>query len=129
MQKKNKHKTVRPVFTYIQNQNNTTLTNDLIIVKAKIKLKTPEEGGRRAGIKSGYRPNHVFEPFDEIKQIRTYIGDIQFEDQEFIQPGETKIVTIRFLNNEIVKKFIKVGQKWFIYEVPRLIGEAEIIEI
>jgi translation elongation factor EF-Tu-like GTPase len=105
------------------------LTNDLIIVKAKIYFKTATEGGRTTGIKSGYRPNHTFEQPKNIRNIQTFIGDIQFDDQEFIEPGETKIVTVRFLRNEIVEKFMKVGQKWFIYEVPRLVAEGEIIEV
>ncbi len=42
------------------------------------------------------------------------LGDIQFDDQELIGPGETKIVTVRFLKMPKVKKYIKVGQKWFI---------------
>jgi hypothetical protein len=104
-------------------------SNDLIIVKAKIRLKTTKEGGRLTGIKSGYRPNHAFEQPKEIRNLHTYIGDIQFDEQEFIHPGETKIVTVRFLRNPIVEKFIKVGQKWLIYEVPKLVAEGEIIEI
>jgi hypothetical protein len=42
-------------------------TDDLIIVKAKITMKTTEEGGRQFGIKSGYRPNHVFEMPEDLK--------------------------------------------------------------
>ena len=105
------------------------MTNDLIIVKAKIYLKTTKEGGRIGGIKSGYRPNHAFEQPKDIRNIKTFIGDIQFDDQEFIEPGETKILTVRFLRNETVEKFIAVGQKWFIYEVPRLVAEGEIVEV
>jgi len=105
------------------------LTNELIIVKAKFYLKTTKEGGRTSGIKSGYRPNHAFEQPKDIRNIKTDIGDIQFADQEFIKPGETKIVTVRFLRNEMVEKFISVGQKWFSYEVPILVAEGEIIEV
>ena len=105
------------------------MTDDLIIVKAKIYLLTPEEGGRKTGIKSGYRPNHVFEKSNNIKEIHAYIGEFQFSDQDIIQPGQTKIVTVRFLRNPVVEKYIKVGQKWFIYEVPRLVAEGEIIEV
>jgi translation elongation factor EF-Tu-like GTPase len=111
------------------NTNIGTLINDLIIVEARIYFKTSKEGGRNSGIKSGYRPNHVFEQPKDLKNIRTYIGDILFDEQELIQPGETKIVTVRFLRNPIVEQYIKVGQRWFIYEVPRLVAEGEIIEI
>ena len=50
--------------------------NDLIIVKARIYLKTADEGGRKTGVKSGYRPNHAFEIPKDIRHIHTYIGDI-----------------------------------------------------
>jgi translation elongation factor EF-Tu-like GTPase len=105
------------------------LNKDLIIVKAKIHLKTTQEGGRKTPIKSVYRPNHVFVQPEDIKDIHTYIGVIHFDGQEAIQPGETKIVTVRFLRDPTVEKYIKVGQRWFIYEIPRLVAEGEIIEV
>ncbi|WP_190313702.1 EF-Tu C-terminal domain-related protein [Sphingobacterium chuzhouense] len=103
--------------------------NDLIIVKAKVTMKTAEEGGRKFGFKSGYRPNHVFELPEDLRNIETYIGDIQFDDQELIEPGETKIVTVRFLKVPKIETFIRVGQKWFINEAARTLGFAEILEI
>jgi len=33
------------------------------------------------------------------------------------------------LRDPIVEKYIKVGQRWFIYEIPRLVAEGEIIEV
>lgn len=103
-------------------------TDDLIIVKAKITMKTTEEGGRQSGFKSGYRPNHVFEMPDNLKNLRTYIGDIQFDGQALIEPGETKIVTVRFLKVPEIEKYIMVGQKWFINEAARTLGVGEILE-
>ena len=103
-------------------------TDELIIVKAKISMKKTEDGGRKFGFKSGYRPNHVFEMPDALKDIHTYIGDIQFDDQELIEPGETKIVTVRFLKMPQVEKYIKVGQKWYINEAARTLGFGEILE-
>ena len=104
-------------------------TGDLIIVKAKITMKTTEEGGRQHGFKSGYRPNHVFELLDDLRNLKTYIGDIQFDDQELVKPGETKIVTVRFLRIPQVERYIKVGQKWFINEAARTLGFGEILEV
>ncbi len=79
--------------TFLKEQQFTskagTWTDDLIIVKAKITMKTTEEGGRQSGFISGYRPNHVFEMPENLKNLRTYIGDIQFDDQDLIEPGET----------------------------------------
>ena len=104
-------------------------TGGLIIVKAKITMKTTEEGGRQSGFKSGYRPNHVFELPDDLRNLKTYIGDIQFDDQKLIELGETKIVTVRFLKTPPVEKYMKVGQKWFINEAARTLGFGEILEI
>ncbi|MDH7463509.1 hypothetical protein QEG73_19570 [Chitinophagaceae bacterium 26-R-25] len=105
------------------------LTDDLIIVKAKITMKTTAEGGRQHGFKSGYRPNHVFELPDDLRDLKTFIGDIQFDDQELIKPGETKIVMVRFLKMPQVEKYIKVGQKWFMNEAARTLGFGEILEV
>ena len=103
-------------------------TNDLIIVKAKITMKTTEEGGRQSGFKSGYRPNHVFHLPVDLKKSKTYVGDILFDDQELIAPGETKIVTVRFLKMAEVEKYITVGRKWFINEAAKTVGFGEILE-
>ena len=103
-------------------------TDDLIIVKAIITMKRTDEGGRKFGFKSGYRPNHVFELPNNLKNLKTYIGDIQFTDQELIEPGETKVVTVRFLKMPQLEKYIKVGQKWFINEAARTLGFGEILE-
>ncbi|MBX9782523.1 MAG: hypothetical protein K2X48_04430 [Chitinophagaceae bacterium] len=98
-------------------------------MKAKITMKTTSEGGRQYGFKSGYRPNHVFELQNDLQNLKTYIGDIQFDDQELIEPGETKIVTVRFLKVPQVEKYIRVGQKWFINEAARTLGFGEILEV
>jgi translation elongation factor EF-Tu-like GTPase len=103
--------------------------DDLIVVKARITMKTTGEGGRQFGFKSGYRPNHLFEIHNNLKEIRTYIGDIRFEGQELIKPGETKIVTVRFLKVPEIEKYIVVGQKWLINEAARTLGVGEILEI
>ncbi|MDR6784603.1 translation elongation factor EF-Tu-like GTPase [Pedobacter africanus] len=101
--------------------------SDLLIIKAKIRLKTAEEGGRKTGFISGYRPNHVFEYGKEGEFLQSFIGDIIFEDQSTIEPGETKEVTVRFLLHQPIEKYISPGRKWWIHEGPRLIGEAEVL--
>lgn len=103
--------------------------NDIIYVKANFYLRTPEQGGRKTPIKTNYRPNHLFEKATHFKKIKTYVGQIEFSEQEFIFPGETKIVMVKFLRFGEIEKYIVVGKKWLIYEVPRLIAEAEIIEV
>ena len=73
---------------------------ELFLVKAKLKLIPTEDGGRKNGISTGYRPNHVFE-YNEWNQIlQTFIGDVILDEQTSIEPGEEKEVTIRFLLNQ-----------------------------
>lgn len=101
--------------------------NELMPIKAKVKIKKTEEGGRRTGFKSGYRPNHVFEYGKKGELINTFIGDIIFDGQPTIEPGEEKEVIVRFLINQPIEKYLNKGQVWWIHEGPNLIGEAEIL--
>lgn len=105
------------------------LNDGLIIVKARISMKRTEEGGRPTGFKAGYRPNHVFEMPKDLKNLIAYGGDIQFEDQELIDPGETKIVTVRFLKHPSIEIYMKIDQQWFINEGARTLGFGEIVEV
>jgi hypothetical protein len=100
----------------------------LIYVKARLKMKTTAEGGRKTGFISGYSPNHVFE-HHEGQMLRTYIGDIVFEGQDAIMPGEEKIVTVRFLMTPTIGKYLSVGRNWRVQEAATVLGEAEIISI
>jgi translation elongation factor EF-Tu-like GTPase len=102
--------------------------SDLITVKAQLKMKKTEDGGRKTGFISGYRPNHVFE-YKDGQLVHTYIGDIKFDGQDLIQPGEEKLVTVRFLLNQPIEKYINVGRKWWIHEGLNVIGEAEIVAV
>jgi hypothetical protein len=101
---------------------------DLLIVKAKLTMKRTEDGGRKTGFISGYRPNHVFE-YCEGQLLQAFIGDIKFEGQDTIEPGEQKLVVVRFLLNQPIEKYISVGRKWWIHEGQTVIGEAEIVEV
>ena len=98
----------------------------LLIVKARIKLTPTEQGGRKTGIISGYRPNHVFEYTSEGILQRTYIGDINFEG-EYLMHGEERIATIHFLLVKELEQYLTKGRKWWLHEGPKRIGEAEIL--
>ena len=99
----------------------------LLSINAKLKLKTYEEGGRQTGFISGYRPDHVFEYNDNGQLLQAYIGDIIFEGKPTIEPGEERQVTVRFLINQPIEKYLDKGQIWWIHEGQIQIGQAEII--
>jgi translation elongation factor EF-Tu-like GTPase len=100
-----------------------------IKIKAKLTLYSTNNGGRKTGIKTGYRPNHVFEYEKQDSFKQTYIGQITFDTQEWIMPEETAIVDVEFIDMLDVKRFISVGRIWWIHEANKKLGEAEIIEI
>ena len=104
-------------------------SNKLVSVKAKIRLKRTDESGRRTGIMSGYRPNHVFEYEKDGKINQTFMGDIIFENKVTIEPGEEKIVIVRFLLNQLIEKYLNKGQIWWIHEGSNLVGRGEILSI
>lgn len=104
-------------------------TPELIHVKAKLTLVPTEQSGRKTGIASGYRPNHVFEYQTNGQFKYAYMGDIQFEKDKWILPGETEEVLVRFLSRQPIDEYMDIGRKWWIHEGARKIGEAEIIGI
>ena len=105
------------------------MNSDTIEIKAKLTLYASENGGRKTGIKSGYRPNHVFEYQENSTDfVTTYIGEIDFE-KEWILPSETEIVKVRFLKHQNISELIQKGLIWWIHEGRNKVGEAEIVEI
>ncbi len=104
-------------------------TPDLIHIKAKLTLYSSENGGRKIGIASGYRPNHVFEYQENGQPEYTFIGDILFDNIQLIMPGEPNEVTVRFLFHQPIEKHLTMERIWWIHEGPRKIGEAKILSI
>ena len=104
-------------------------TPEFIHVKANLTLTPTEQGGRKTGIKTGYRPNHVFEYLTNRQFKYAYMGDIQFEHADWIMPGETKEVLVRFLSRQPIDEYLNIGRKWWIHEGPNALGEAEILKI
>ena len=99
----------------------------LIKVNATLKLTPTNEGGRRTGIISGYRPNHVFEYNEDGEMVAAFMGDIQFEQPDTIEPGNEQRVLARFLLSQRIEEFLEPGREWFIHEGPNKVGTAKII--
>ncbi len=100
----------------------------LIHVKAKVRFKTAEEGGRTTGILSGYRPNHVFEYEEDGTFTQSWIGDIQFSEPEMLELGKEYELTVRFLWREQILPYFQKGRKWGLYEGDLQVGEGEILD-
>ena len=105
------------------------MNSDVINITAKLTLYSTENGGRKTGIGTGYRPNHVLEYLPNSYDFQTtYIGQIDF-DKERIFPGETENVRVMFLKHQNIEELIKEGRTWWIHERSRKIGEAKVIGI
>jgi hypothetical protein len=88
------------------------LRSPTITIKAKLKIIPKQNGeGRETPIRSGYRPNHVFE-YIEGRMLQTYIGEIRFNDFENIAPGDEKEVTVVFLKYSDIEKYLTIGRNW-----------------
>jgi hypothetical protein len=98
------------------------------LVKAKFKLYLTEQSGRKTPITTRYGPNHVFE-YRDGSMVAAYIGEIRFDEEGQIAPGEEKIVSVNFLREGDIGKYLQVGRKWWIHEGARVVGEAEIIDL
>jgi len=104
-------------------------TPPLYHVECKLELLSTDKRGRKTPIHNGYRPDHVFKYEPDGRMLYTYIGDFQFDDHNEIKPGESKIVTARFLTHQPIEQHLSIGRKWWIHEGARKIGEAEILKI
>ncbi|MFH6771037.1 hypothetical protein [Gaetbulibacter aestuarii] len=103
--------------------------SNFLEIRAKLTLYPTHKGGRKTGIKTGYRPNHVFEYKENpLVFITSYIGQIDF-NKDMILPGETANVMVKFLNHNNIESFLKKGRVWWIHEGENTLGEAEVLEI
>ena len=111
-------------FAFVDLMDNDT--SPPITVLARLRLLSTEEGGRRAGIRTGYRPNHNFGPADGCE---FYIGQVDFTDREVIAPGESADIAVRFISGPGLRAHLKVGCTWRIQEGPKLVGIAGATQV
>ena len=78
---------------------------------------------RTTPIKSGYRPT-----FNFVEKSRTS-GQIGLINMDLIYPGETAVVEIVFLNQELLGEEFKQGTNFLFYEGEDPLGEGVVLEI
>ncbi len=96
------------------------------LVEAEVTLFPKEAGGKTTGITSGYRPNHNFGSA-ENKDMR--LGEITVDNNEWIQPGQTKMVTVHFTMPGDYIVDLKPGLVWRIQEASKHVGNGKIINV
>lgn len=97
-----------------------------IVVRANLTPLPTEEGGRRSGVRSGYRPNHnVGGPDDR----EFYVGQVDFSSDDLIGLGDLREVLVRFISGPGLQEKLQVRRSWRIQEGSRLVGEATVLEV
>ena len=97
-----------------------------IRVLARISVLSTEHGGRQGPFTKSYRPNHNFGgPDDRV----FYIGQVEVPEGTWVHPGETRDLTITFLNVRGLSDLLRVGRKWRIQEGGKLVASAEVLAL
>ena len=97
-----------------------------INVRASVTLVPTAPCGRRSDAHVRWRPNHNFGAPDGRA---FYVGQVEFESADTIEPGETLEVLIRFLDGPGLREHLQPGRTWRIQEGPNLIATANLTEV
>ncbi|WP_374409686.1 hypothetical protein [Novosphingobium colocasiae] len=104
----------------------STMRDQTITVKARIRLLSKAEGGRASPIRGSFRPNHNFFGADDREMT---IGQIDLPDNAELQPGASIDLAMTFLNWPGLEGQIYPGREWRIQEGARLIGTGTVLEV
>ena len=80
---------------------------------------------RKSGYGSGIRPNHFIRELDYF-----VIGEVHFEGQEVLLPGEHSTARVSFVGDEPFADLVRPGFEWDICDGPRsVIGWGRVLEV
>jgi elongation factor Tu len=102
--------------------------NEMISVRANIRLLPTSESGRTAPIRGGssYRPNHNF--FGPENRNMT-VGSIDLPEDGDLYPGESMDVLVTFLKWYGLEGQVYPGRDWRIQEGAKLVGIGTVLEV
>jgi hypothetical protein len=98
---------------------------ETVELEAEIEVGLHEEcmEGRK-GYGTGIRPNHWIP-----SRAYTFIGQIDFLDRDWLEPGESCKARLRFIvPKQDVPKFV-AGFSWHICEVNRIMGYCTVVTL
>ena len=96
-------------------------------VRAKLRLVTTEAGGLTQGVRDDYRPN--WGVGERLSGDALMAGaPITIEDADVIRPGDTGLVRLHPMYWDAWEE-VRPGQRITMFEGPRIIGVAEVVEI
>jgi elongation factor Tu len=98
----------------------------LIRVLARVQVLATADGGRSGPFTARYRPNHNF---GGAENRHFFIGQVEVPEGEWVHPGETRELTITFLNVAGLREQLTPGKRWRIQEGSHLIATAELLSL
>jgi hypothetical protein len=99
---------------------------DPLNVRASVTLLPEVERERRSDSEVHWRPNHNFGP-SEGRDF--YIGQVEFEGTDVLEPGQTCTALVRFLDGPRLSGNLVPGRSWRIPVGPTLVATATVIEV
>jgi len=102
------------------------MPDDMIKVRATIRLLSTAENGRTDPIRGHYRPNHGF--FGP-ESHETSIGAISLPEGFELHPGQSIETSIDFWPQPGLAEQIYPGRQWRIQEGRKLVGIGTVVEV
>jgi len=99
---------------------------EALVVEATISLLSTEDGGKPQPITARYRPNHNF---GSPENRSMFVGQVELHENEFLHPGESRDLLVRFLNVRGLAEKLFVGSQWRLQEGLRLVGTGRVKRI
>lgn len=103
-----------------------TDTRPALDVRAKLTLLPETLSARRSNQEARWRPNHNFGPAEGRD---FYIGQVEFDSVDTIEPGQTIHVLIRFFDGPGLREQLVPGRSWRVQEGPNLVATASVVSI
>ncbi|WP_290051998.1 hypothetical protein [Amycolatopsis solani] len=94
-------------------------------IRARLRLLTTEQGGRRTPITSGYRSHWAFPPDHHPDR---HDGPVTLDAVRTLAPGEEAMVRLHPLVPDLWPPLIP-GLRLTMYEGARVVGFAEVVEV
>ncbi len=95
-------------------------------IEAQVHFLSPEEGGRKSKIFTGYRPTFFWDGHEELGGND---GRIILEGHDECSPGEDSTLKVEFYRPELLPDTISQGTTFTIREGKRIIGRGHVQEI
>jgi hypothetical protein len=97
-------------------------------IRAELRMKSTEEGGRRRPISSGYRCNCWFGGLTPTGERSYHDAVIHLETTESLEPGSSSLVRLQPAFPDSWSG-LTVGSVIDVCEGSRVVGEATVVEL